>query len=57
MRQYSQHMLYLLGFFWLVGCGYALPTPAPPATPQVTVSQPVPREVSEYADLPGGPTR
>jgi RND family efflux transporter MFP subunit len=53
MRRRPDHALCLTGLVWLAGCGYTLPTPSPPATPKVTVSQPVARDVRDYTDFTG----
>jgi RND family efflux transporter MFP subunit len=53
MKRYAGHIFYLAGLLGLVGCEPALPTPAPPATPKVSISRPVAREVREYAEYTG----
>ncbi len=53
MKRYAGHVFYLAGLVGLAGCEPALPTPAPPATPKVSVSRPIAREVPDYAEYTG----
>ena len=53
MRRRLDRALVLFVCLGVAGCEPVLPTPAPPATPKVTVSLPVAREVRDYADFTG----
>jgi len=53
MKRYTGHLLYLAGLVGLAGCEPALPTPAPPATPKVSVSRPVADKLPDYAEFTG----
>jgi len=53
MKRHVEGTLYLFGVLALVGCEHAQPSAAPPAVPKVFVSQPIPRDVTDYADFTG----
>ena len=53
MKRHVEETLYLVTVLALAGCEHAQPSPAPPAVPKVFVSQPIPRDVTDYADFTG----
>lgn len=53
MKRHLEAIVYLLTGLGMVGCEHAQPVAGPPAVPKVFVSQPIPREVVDYADYTG----